>query len=247
METFPVGTAAQPGEGLQPSQGSRAPTAQGKTSPDGNPGIPLPSSSTGTHISTPQGPHHFQLQHGGKSQPAAKAQLLSLFFPISGTLLGCSSGGRRQGRGGMSLLPVLSIPPPSRGCIPADVRVDRAALNKPRTWGIVSSCAQLVQLVRFTAALRGSSAPPVHPACPKHEVNTSSSRGTPGAGLAVLCVLPQTCPISGTSSPSPAAPPSPPDPSHTPAQTHPSHSCLPCIPLLQISEKKSHYCARKTF
>lgn len=40
----------------------------------------------------------------------------------------------------MTLLPLLSIPPPALGCIPADVRVDRAALNKPSTWGIVPSC-----------------------------------------------------------------------------------------------------------
>lgn len=73
----------------------------------------------------------------------------------------------------MTLLCLLSIPPPSLGCIPADVKVDRAASNKPRTWGVVSSCAQLVQLARFTAALRGSSASPVDPGCPKHEVKTS--------------------------------------------------------------------------
>lgn len=128
-----------------------------------------PAAQALTHI---RGPHDFQLQHRGKSQPAAKNSWSHSFANLQDTA-GLESWGRREGRGGMTLLCLLSIPPPSLGCIPADVKVDRAASNKPRTWGVVSSCAQLVQLARFTAALRGSSASPVDPGCPKHEVKTS--------------------------------------------------------------------------
>lgn len=155
---------------------------------------------------------------------------------------------RRKGRNDCAAL--LPIPPPSLGCIPADVKVHRAASNKPRTWGIVPSCAQLAQLIRFTAALRGSSASPVHPGCPKLQVKTSLhfqlQRDT--TNLFFLC--------SGAApgdprAVTPLAHPHPalltPNPSHTPWQLGlcTSHPFLPWIPGYCFKlVQKSNYCTK---
>lgn len=135
--------------------------------------------------------------------------------------------------------------------------------NKPSTWGVVSSCAQLVQLLRFTAALRGSSASPVDPGCPRHGVKNSLHfqlwRDSTNSGLAEFCVkellpISQTCSTPGTSSPTLTQPCSLPIHPQTP-HTHTWAAGalhIPLMPplypqlLLQINEKIPSLC-KKTF